>query len=180
MPGNLLTRVVALLVAVAASLTLFVGLRACTDEKTAEVRVQRVADGDTLELTTGEIVRLVQIDAPELGEGECFAPESRATLASLVGDNPVRLVAEPAVRVADEDRADRFGRLLRYVFVGDVNVNVELVRRGAATPWFFAGVRGRHARTLVAAARSARTRRLGLWGACPGTRLDPHEPVDTR
>ena len=180
-PGDLLTRLLALLIVIASAAALVVGVRTIgRGADASEVRVARVAGGDSLELETGEQVRLVQIDAPELGEGECWARESRAVLATLVRDRSVRLVADPAVRAADEDRADRFGRLLRYVFVGDVNVNVELVRRGAAAPWFFAGVRGRYARQLVAAARSARERRVGLWRACARTRLDPTAPVDTR
>jgi micrococcal nuclease len=143
------------------------------------VRVARVSDGDTLRLSNGDVVRLVQIDAPELGEGECFANEAKRTLERLIGGARVRLVADPAVRVADEDKADRFGRLLRYVFVGGANVNIELVRRGAAAPWFFAGVRGRHAARLMRLARTARTQPRGLWAACPAARLDPAAPLET-
>ena len=140
--------------------------------------VARVVDGDTVELVGGEVVRLVQIDTPELGDGECYARSARATLVRLVEGRSVRLEADPAIRAADEDRADRFGRLLRYVFVGEVNVNLELVRRGAAAPWFFDGVRGRYARQLAAAARAARDDRRGLWRACDA-RYDPLSPLDT-
>jgi len=41
-------------------------------------------------------------------------------------------------------------------------VNVELVRLGAAAPYFYRGVRGRHADELLAAARAARAARRGL------------------
>lgn len=41
------------------------------------------------------------------------------------------------------DGKDRYGRLLRYVWRDGVNVNVELVRRGAAAPYFYRGDRGR-------------------------------------
>ena len=58
-------------------------------------------------------------------------------------------------------------------------MNVALVRRGAASVWFFQGDQGRYARRLLAAARSARSDRRGLWGACPGTRLDPYAAVET-
>jgi endonuclease YncB( thermonuclease family) len=33
--------------------------------------VASVYDGDTLTLTTGQRIRLLQIDTPELGSGEC-------------------------------------------------------------------------------------------------------------
>jgi micrococcal nuclease len=83
---------------------------------------------------------------------------------------------DTAVRLefdSDLDRVDRFGRSLAYVFEGEVNVNVELVRRGAAAPYFFGGDRGRYADELLKAARRARAERRGLWAACPGTRLNP-------
>jgi endonuclease YncB( thermonuclease family) len=79
-------------------------------------------------------VRLVQIDAPELGEGECYAPESRRELERLAPPGTrIEIAADPAL-----DDVDRYGRLLRYVLVDETNVNIELVRRGAATPYFVA------------------------------------------
>jgi endonuclease YncB( thermonuclease family) len=47
-----------------------------------------------------------------------------------------------------------------------MNVNVELVRRGAATVGFYDGERGKYAAKLFAAARQARAERRGFWGAC--------------
>ena len=38
--------------------------------------VARVVDGDTLSLTNGARVRLVQIDAPEVGSRECWSLSS--------------------------------------------------------------------------------------------------------
>lgn len=134
-----------------------------------------VIDGDTIELGNGTRVRLVQIDAPEPGEGECFGREATAILSSILPrGTKVRLVADPAL-----DEVDRYGRLLRYVFTEKRNVNVLLVQRGAASVWFFQGERGRFAERLLRAARSAKAAGRGLWGACPGTRLDPTGPIDT-
>jgi micrococcal nuclease len=139
------------------------------------VAVARVIDGDTIELADGRRVRLVQIDAPEVGDGECFAGEATDTLAGLLPrGSRVRLEADARL-----DREDRYGRLLRYGFRQRTNVNLALVRRGAASVWFFQGDQGRYARSLLAAARSARSDRRGLWGACPGTRLDPYAAVET-
>ena len=137
--------------------------------------VAAVVDGDTLRLRDGREVRLVQIDAPERDDEECYADRATAAL---------RLLAPPGTRVRLEpdsglDRVDAYGRLLRYVHVGARVVNVALVRRGAATPWFFRGERGIHAAALMRAARAARAAGRGLWGACPGTRLDPGGPADT-
>jgi endonuclease YncB( thermonuclease family) len=67
---------------------------------------------------------------------------------------------------------DEHGRLLRYVYVGDTNVNVELVRRGAASPYFFRNERGRYADDLLDAVEDARDARRGYWGACPDAELN--------
>ncbi|HSK15260.1 MAG TPA: thermonuclease family protein, partial [Gaiellaceae bacterium] len=136
----------------------------------------RVADGDTIVLAGGDRVRLVQIDAPELGEGECYAREAQRELGRLLTPGTsVRLEADPLL-----DGVDRFGRLLRYVHSDGTNVNLALVRRGAASVWFFEGDRGCYAAELLAAARAAAAAGLGLWRACPAARLDPDRGVETR
>ncbi|MER3487420.1 MAG: hypothetical protein C4307_01115, partial [Chloroflexota bacterium] len=99
--------------------------------------VAEVVDGDTILLQSGTRVRLAQIDAPER-EGECYGEQARRALEQLapVGSR-VRVETDPAL-----DRLDRYGRLLAYVFKGDMDVNLELVRRGAAAPYFYRGERG--------------------------------------
>lgn len=137
--------------------------------------VARVVDGDTIELASRRQVRLVQIDAPEGNQGECYAGKAGAALRALLPEGTaVRLQADPRL-----DKVDAYGRLLRYVFKGRQNVNLTLVRRGAASVWFFLGERGRYAEALLRAARNAKGAGRGLWGACPGTRLDPLHGVET-
>lgn len=126
------------------------------------IRVARVGDGDTIALVDGSRVRLVQIDATELGEGECYADEAAAELHTLLPvGTVVTLESDPAL-----DDADRYGRLLRYVLRGELNVNLELVRRGAAAPYFRRGERGAYADALEDTAASARAAGRGMWGAC--------------
>src|SRR6266545_3093742 len=111
--------------------------------------------------------------ASSLGSGECYSRAARTallTLAPLGG----RVVLEAD---ASLDKVDRYGRLLRYIRRNGLNVNLELVRRGAATPYFYRGDRGRYASQLMAAARAARAAKRGLWRACPRTRLNPYAPV---
>ncbi len=136
--------------------------RAESRSSAALATVSRVADGDTIELRGGARVRLLQIDSPEVGMDECYSRASAKELRRLlpVGSS-VELQSDPRL-----DKVDRYGRLLRYVFRGTTNVNVALVRRGAATVWFYSGVQGRHAGQLLYAARLARSERRGLWGAC--------------
>ena len=131
--------------------------------------VARVVDGDTIRLDDGTRVRLVQIDAPELAEGECYARQSARALRRLLPrGTPVRLEADGRL-----DSRDRFGRQLRYVWKGSRNVNLLLVQRGIASVWFFQGDRGRYARRLLGAAREAKRARRGLWRACAATKLTP-------
>lgn len=141
--------------------------------------VARVVDGDTLALANGERVRLVQIDTPEVYFGtECYGRAASKALERLLPPGtPVRLVADPAL-----DKIDRYGRLLRYVLrVRDgLNVNVALVRTGAAAPYFYSGDRGRYAVLLDRLALRARAKHLGLWGACPHTPVDFTHAVATR
>jgi endonuclease YncB( thermonuclease family) len=137
--------------------------------------VSRVVDGDTIDLANGATIRFLQIDTPELSSGECYATHAKALLERLlpVGAR-VSLARDPGL-----DRVDRYGRLLRYVIRGSTNLNVAMVRRGAAAPYFYGGDRGLHAATLLGAAERARHARIGLWRACPGTRLEPDAAVST-
>jgi micrococcal nuclease len=152
------------------------GIQAARDGAHQRTRatIARVTDGDTLGLRGGERVRLLQIDAPEAGE-ECYAGRATAELARLT-PRGARVVLEPD---ASLDARDRYGRLLRYVHRGRTNVNVELVRRGAATPYFYGGERGRYASRLLAAVAEARRARRGMWRACRVT-WSPEAPVTTR
>ncbi len=154
-------------------------LAGCAAEDTLVVegggngRVALIADGDTLRLTDGRRIRLVQIDAPEPGS-ECFGNEAARSLAELVPPgSEVELERDPAL-----DDRDRFGRLLRYVSSEGENLNVALVEGGAAAPYFFRGERGRYADELLEAAEAARTDKRGLWGKCPAARLHPGRTLE--
>lgn len=151
-------------------------LAGCADGARVEAgeagRVERIADGDTLHLTDGRRVRLVQIDAPE-PRSECWGREAAGELAALAPPgSEVGLARDPAL-----DDRDRFGRLLRYVIAAGLDVNLALVERGAAAPYFFRGDRGRHADELLDAAKAAEAANRGLWGACPAARLEPRRAL---
>jgi len=141
-------------------------------------RIDHVADGDTVDLTNGAKVRLVQIDTPEVYfSPECYGKQASAITKRLLPPGTlVRLTPEPAT-----DSVDSYGRLLRYVTrVRDgLNVNVQLVRVGAAAPYFYDYRRGRYSRLLVSLGLRARSRHLGLWGRCPETPWDPNHGVST-
>lgn len=142
---------------------------------TSSGTVASVYDGDTLLLTNGQRIRMLQIDTPEFGSGECYSRASRKALLKLT---PIgsRVQLEKDSRL---DNVDRYGRLLRYVHRGSLNVNVVMVASGAAAPYFYGNDEGRYAARLMAEARRAKSAKRGLWGACPSTVLDPYRAVDT-
>ena len=125
-------------------------------------------DGDTLTLTTGARVRLVQIDAPELYD-DCYGKAARVALRRLVPNGSrVTLVRDPAL-----DATDRYGRRLRYV----VSERHERQRRPRSPGRRLAVLLPRRARPLrrrpcSTAVDGARAAQRGYWGACPGARLD--------
>jgi len=159
----------------AALLVVLVGLSAGRVGAHDRQLVTSIADGDTLTVAGSTRVRLLQIDTPELGSGECYSRAARKVLERLAPvRSTIRLEADPAL-----DQVDRYGRVLRYVRRGTMNVNIALVRAGAAAPYFYGGDLGRYADRLLVEARRAHAAKRGLWGACPGTVLDPYRGVDT-
>jgi endonuclease YncB( thermonuclease family) len=83
-----------------------------------------VVDGDTISVSDGSTVRLIGIDTPE--SGECGFEEASAALVGLIDGQNVTLV--PGAR----DDVDKYGRLLRYVEVGGVDVDLKMIESGHA------------------------------------------------
>ena len=136
--------------------------------------VARVIDGDTIELVGGQRVRLVQIDTPEK-RVECYGDQASALTRQLIpAGTHVRIEQDPKL-----DQVDRYQRKLAYVWKGDEDVNVTLVRDGAAGIWFFQGRRGRYAAEFLDAADEARADHEGLWAACPLARFDPNASMSS-
>lgn len=139
------------------------------------LKVVKIYDGDTVTMADGMKIRLLQIDAPELAEGECFAKESKTALVNLLArKGTVTLRADPA-----SASYDRYGRALRYIFVGKVNVNLEMVKIGAAAPYFYQGEKGIYSSAMLKAAQDAKLYKVGLWKDCPGTQLVPTKAITT-
>jgi micrococcal nuclease len=152
---------------------------AAASTRSATARIGRVVDGDTVALRSGARVRLVQIDTPEVYGGiQCYGSQASAiTKRLLPPGTAVTIAAEPAT-----DAVDRYGRLLRYVVRArdGLDVNVYLVRVGAAAPYFYDHRLGRYANLLQRLALRARRLHLGLWGRCPHTRYDPYRRLASR
>jgi micrococcal nuclease len=101
-------------------------LTGCAPDVVGQVRVTRVIDGDTIEITGGIRVRYIGIDTPEAyPQPEHYGLEATARNRELVEGKLVELEK-------DVTNTDRYGRLLRYVYVDGFFVNAELVREGYA------------------------------------------------
>jgi micrococcal nuclease len=131
----------------------------------ARVVVERVVDGDTIEVEldgVAEDVRYIGVDTPETVKPEspveCFGPQASAFNHRLVEGRQVRLVF-------GVERRDVYDRLLAYVYFDHRFVNAELLRKGFARTLTFPPndrFAERFKRLEIAAARQGK----GLWGAC--------------
>ena len=131
---------------------------ATTPAATGTVRVARIIDGDTIVISTGQHVRYIGIDTPEMTP----APEPFAKAATEANR---QLVEGKAVRLEkDVSETDRYGRLLRYVWVDGTMVNQELVRRGLAQAKAYPPDT-RYQLLLEATEAEARLAGRGIWAA---------------
>ncbi|HAR95342.1 MAG TPA: hypothetical protein DCR97_05190 [Deltaproteobacteria bacterium] len=121
--------------------------------------VRRVIDGDTVVLESGETVRYIGVDAPEMakkkGGAEFFAREATRFNKRLVLLKKVRLEF-------DQEKKDAYGRLLAYVYVKGVFVNGELVRQGYARA-MIKPPNTRYKDMLISYQREAMEKDAGLW-----------------
>jgi endonuclease YncB( thermonuclease family) len=139
----------------------------------ADTTITKVYDGDTITLSTGERVRLLQIDTPELSPVECYGDEARSALVTLLkSPGPITLKVDTKL-----DKVDRYGRLLRYVFIGKTNINLKLVEIGAAAPYFYKGEKGQYSALILRAAQNAKAKSIGIWKSCPRTVFAPNYPL---
>jgi micrococcal nuclease len=118
-----------------------------------EARVERVIDGDTVVIAGGERVRLLGIDTPE--KGQILYLEAKERLEGMVLGKSVLLEK-------DTENKDKYGRLLRNIFAGDVFVNRVLVEDGLARSLIIPP-NEKHAYDIAAAEARAKKANLGVW-----------------
>ena len=123
--------------------------------------VTRVSDGDTVWVTDASgkhKVRLNRIDAPE--SDQPFGKESAAHLKSLIGGKTVRV---------EYSSTDQYGRILGIIFLGDTDINLQMVKDGCA--WHYKHFD--NTQSYADAETAARMAKRGLWkDPAP---IPPHE-----
>jgi micrococcal nuclease len=133
--------------------------------------VTAVIDGDTIDVSKDgktDRIRLIGIDTPETDPRntvECFGKEATARATQLMRGKIVTLESDPS-----QDNVDKYGRLLRYVFLTDgTNVNYLMVKEGFAQEYTY-NLPYKYQSSFKSAQAEAKNLKLGLWGtACTPT-----------
>jgi endonuclease YncB( thermonuclease family) len=140
------------------------------EEQPGQYRVTRFVDGDTITIDMNgraETVRMIGVDTPETHKPntpvQCYGPAAAAYTKNLIGKQTVRLQADPT-----NQNRDRYGRLLRYVYLPDNRlVQKEIVAGGygfAYTSFPF-----QKKDEFVKAEQAAKDAAKGLWANCTVT-----------
>lgn len=129
--------------------------------------VTRFSDGDTITVDMNgqkETIRMIGVDTPETHDPDtpvqCYGPAASAYTKNLIGDQKVRLEADPT-----NQNRDRYDRLLRYVYLPDGRlVQEEIIKNGygfAYTSFPFT-----KKTQFVELEKIAKDAAKGLWGNC--------------
>ena len=130
-------------------------------------RVTSISDGDTLALLVPDgasyrqvKVRLGEIDTPE--SRQPYGERAKQTLSDLAFGKPARVVVQDT---------DKYGRTVGRVYVGNLDVNAEMIGRGAA--WVYRD----YAKdpSLYRLENEAKAAKRGLWGLPEAQRMPPWE-----
>jgi len=139
-------------------------------QSTTSAVVKRVIDGDTIELESGQKVRYIGIDTPELHHPQksvqCFGKEAMEINEKLVLGKTIFLEK-------DISEVDKYKRLLRYVFLPDEKnatlaglfINQYLVEKGYAYAATFPPD-VKYSQLFLQKQQEARNNNQGLWKNC--------------
>lgn len=135
--------------------------------------ISNFVDGDTIAVNMNgkvEKVRFVGVDTPETHKPntpvQCYGPQAAAFTKVTIGSQKVRLVSD-----SESTDRDRYGRLLRYVYLSDgTDLNEQLVRQGYA--FYYPYFPFTKSAAFAADDQAAMAARKGLWAACKPTPTD--------
>ncbi|MCC6563897.1 thermonuclease family protein [Candidatus Uhrbacteria bacterium] len=137
------------------------------DSTSTNAYVSRAVDGDTLEATLDDgaevKIRMLGVNTPESVDPrrpvECFGKEASKHTAELVAGKRALLQADPQA-----DEVDRYGRLLRNVYLEDgTDVNAALVRDGYAYAYLDYPLNKQRKIELARLQDEAEAAQRGLW-----------------
>ncbi|MBU3896581.1 MAG: thermonuclease family protein [Nanoarchaeota archaeon] len=124
----------------------------CVNEPTG-FYVTRVIDGDTFVISTGEHIRIQGIDAPD--KNDYYYYEATQRLKELIEFKTVTLER-------DNTNKDRYGRLLRYVYLGNKMIDAQMLEEGYAKVFIFEADK-KYEKVLIYAQNYAKNNHLGVW-----------------
>ncbi len=129
-------------------------------------QVISVVDGDTIKVNyQGKLtsVRLIGVNTPETVDPrksvECFGLEASNFLKNKLANQTVTLVADPS-----QTNRDKYDRLLRYVYLDGVDINLEIIQNGYGYEYTYNVPyvkQSEYKQAQVAASAAGR----GLWAA---------------
>ncbi len=132
------------------------------DLSTEKAKVSFIYDGDTIQLSDGRKIRYLGIDTPERGtnkiKGECFGQEATDINRKLIAGQTVEMAK-------DISEKDKYGRLLRYIWIDNVFINEFLLRQGFARLDIIPPDT-KYLKEFKDAEKEAREQKRGLWGRC--------------
>lgn len=129
-----------------------------------KAKVSYVLDGDTVEITDKKRVRLIGINTPERKtgnkNGQCFSEKAAKITRSLLENQTIEMEK-------DVSETDKYGRLLRYIYLDDILINEFLLSAG------FARLETippdvKYYQLFLEAEKEARSNARGLWKSCNG------------
>ncbi|TIH19999.1 nuclease [Marinifilum sp. JC120] len=125
-----------------------------------EAKVRYVIDGDTFILANNKHVRIAGIDTPEIGRDgkpdQYYARQAQDMLNKLILGKRVR------IEYAGKGK-DRYKRIIGWIYLDDVFVNKEMIRKGAAFFYFHKGNDRAKQKLLLQAQRKAYNEKKGFW-----------------
>jgi micrococcal nuclease len=140
----------------------------------SDILVRRVIDGDTIQLETGERVRLIGIDTPEMHESDKLYRDSQRTkqdirtiqeLGRRSYEFTKKLVEGKRVSLEfDVEKYDKYSRLLAYVYLkkDGIFVNAEIIKQGYASLMTIPP-NAKYADLFLKLSQEARNNKRGLW-----------------
>jgi len=125
-------------------------------------KVERIIDGDTFIIEGNRQIRLMSVNAPEVGL--CGSDQATAKLTELISGKKVKLAGEIN---------DHFGRFLALVYVDDILVNEQMILSGWAR---FTSTASPESEKLKSAFQKIKTEKLGVFSDFCYQNSNPKNP----